>query len=271
MKNSMMGSVIQSAPVQILTTVIIYSLYGLIMGLSLAPSVGLVAWTATTFMSPGPSVTGILAVSLSVGLGVYLYFITGILVMGIAVRIMSLGVKPGKYPQLSLTMVRWLIYSGVYHMAGSTILNFIPMTYFTNLFFRILGARIGKNVFINTWFLNDAYLLTIGDGVVIGGKSDISCHTFERGQLVLSPVTIGAGTLIGTHCYVSPGVTIGERSVIGQYSFIRKGRTLPDRSNITAIAGLDVREAAVIENSRKYLPSERTVEGADREIEGEEA
>ena len=186
-------------------------------------------------------------------LSVYIYFITGVIVMGIIIRILSLGMKPGKYPQASFGMLRWLIYSGIYHIAGSTILNFIPMTFFTNLFFRLMGAKIGKNVYINTWFLNDAYLMEIEDNVVIGGKSDVSCHTFEDNCLVLSPIKIGEGTLIGTRCYISPGVTIGKKCMIGMYSFIRKNSIIPDKTFISSLAGMNVRDVAVLENIRSRL------------------
>ena len=50
-------------------------------------------------------------------------------------------------------------------MAGSS---------FAKIFYRILGAKIGKNTFINTRGLHDAYLLEIGDNVVIGAGSVVN-------------------------------------------------------------------------------------------------
>jgi acetyltransferase-like isoleucine patch superfamily enzyme len=156
--------------------------------------------------------------------------------------------KAGRYPMVSFTMLRWLIYSGVYHLAGKTILDYLPLSFLIIIFFRIVGAKIGKNAALNTWFLNDAYLLEIGDNVVIGGKSDISCHTFEKGTLLLQHVKIGDNTLIGQQCYISPGVTIGKNCVIGQYSFIRKNKQIPDRTVIAALGGLPIRAITRMEN-----------------------
>ena len=102
-------------------------------------------------------------------------------------------------------------------MAGST---------FSKMFYRILGAKIGKNTFINTKGLHDAYLLEIGDNVVIGGETNISCHIFEGNELILGKIKIGSNTLIGTNCYIMPDVTIGERCSIGLYSYIRKKRKI---------------------------------------------
>lgn len=58
-------------------------------------------------------------------------------------------------------------------------------TPFAKLFYKMLGCKIGKNVFINTKGLHDSYLLEIEDNVVIGGDSNINCHIFEGRELIL--------------------------------------------------------------------------------------
>jgi len=249
---SIINFIAQSPITQALITCVVYMIYAVVIGLSLVPSVSLIMYSAQQF-PPVIFSVNLLIFCFMLGIAVYLYFIAGVVVMGIVIRILSWGMKPGKYPQASFGMLRWLIYSGIYHVAGSTILNFIPMTFFTNLFFKLMGAKIGKNVYINTWFLNDAYLLEIEDNVVIGGKTDVSCHTFEDNCLVLSPIRIGEGTLIGTRCYISPGVTIGKRCRIGMYSFIRKNSVLPDKTFISSLAGMQARDVAVLENIRDRL------------------
>ncbi len=124
----------------------------------------------------------------------------------------------------------------------------IPVTFFSNLFFRLVGCKVGKRVYLNTWMLNDAYLIEIGDDVIIGGQTDISCHMFEHDCLILDKVHIGSGTLIGAHCYISPGVRIGERCTIGLNSYIRRNKRIPDGSTITVVSSLPIRDIARIEN-----------------------
>jgi acetyltransferase-like isoleucine patch superfamily enzyme len=240
-----------SFPAQAIVTLFVYAFYAVVIGVSLIPSVYLLWYTWNTCMS-NLSAAHVTLFSLSCGAAIFLYFITGALVMSIVIRVFTLGIKPGRYPMLSLTMIRWMIYSGVYHLAGMTILAYLPMSVIGIIFFRIIGARIGKNVRLNTWFLNDAYLLEIGDNVIIGGKTDISCHTFEKNNLILQRVKIGAGTFIGQRCYISPGVTIGKHCLIGQYALVRKNNTIPDRSIISAIGGLPIREVMKIEKFEEY-------------------
>jgi len=106
--------------------------------------------------------------------------------MSLIIRIISMGMKAGRYPMVSFTVLRWLIYSGVYHLAGKTILDYIPISFLSIIFFRIIGAKIGKNAVLNTWFLNDAYLLEIGDNVVIGGNPTFPAIPSRKGRFCYS-------------------------------------------------------------------------------------
>ena len=178
---------------------------------------------------------------------VYLYFFWGAVFQASLIRLLSLGIGPGRYPAVSVTTLRWLIYSGIYTLSIRTILPIVPVSFVINVYFRIVGCRLGRNVKLNSWILNDAYLLTLGDNVIVGGQTDISCHLFEHDHLVLKPISIGSGTLIGAHSYISPGVTIGKHCLIGLHSYIRAGRTIPDGSTITSLAGIDIHTARHIE------------------------
>jgi len=124
------------------------------------------------------------------------------------------------------------------------------MSFMTNTFFRLVGCRMGRGVKLNSFQLNDAYLLTIGDGVVIGGQADVSCHLYENGYLVLLPISIGAGTVIGAHCYISPGVSIGRNCLVGLGCYIRQGRRIPDGAKLTTVAGVPLRIAQRLEKGR---------------------
>jgi acetyltransferase-like isoleucine patch superfamily enzyme len=245
----------QSEIVNAAVTSLIYIFYAFIIGISLFPSVYLLLYCYRR-LSPVGSLQSIALFSIGCGIALMVFFVTGTIIISITIRLLSFGVKAGRYPMVSSTMVRWLVYSGLYNLAGRLILTNVPMSFLTNLFFRIIGAKIGKNVQLNSWFLNDAYLLEIGDNVVIGGKTDVSCHTFEKGFLILKNVKIGSNTFIGQRCYISPGVTIGENCVIGQYAFVRKNTIVPDKTTLSAIAGLPVRTVARIEKT-ETTPAEQ--------------
>ncbi len=245
-----------SAPLQFILNLLIYAFYTLVLGVSLAPSAALAVWgigRSLSFMSmpPGAAALSILVLGLSVGAAFFLYLIWGSVFMGASIRLLSLGIRPGTYPAVSLTCVRWILYNGIFTIAVRTILPITVMSLFCRMFFRLLGCRMGRNVYINTPNLNDPQFLEIEDNVVIGGASDVSCHTFERGRLILGRIRIGEGTVIGAHAYISPNVTIGRRCTIGVNTIIRKNHTIPDGSVIGTPAGLPIRSVARIERENK--------------------
>lgn len=255
--NKILKIISESVLVQITITLIVYSFYAVVIGVSLLPTTALIFYAFKNYLWISLSsqntnlFASVLIFSLSIGAGLFIYFITGIFVMGGLIRLLSLGIKPGKYPAVSLTMLQWLIYSGIYNIAHKTILPVVPITFFSNLFFKIVGCKMGKNVYLNTWTLTDAYLIELGDNVIIGAETDLTCHIFEGNHLIIDRIKVGKNTLIGAHCYIMPGVTIGENCVIGVYSFIRRNNTIPDNSKITALAGLPIKDMYRIERGQR--------------------
>ncbi len=254
----------ESFPVQLVVTLIAYALYASLIGACLFPSVVFVrAMARALLISPPPSMAiglRLFLFSLGAAGSLYVYFITGILVMGSLVRLLSLGIRPGRYALFSGTTVRWLLYSGIYVIVLKTILPLLPVSFFPNLYFKLVGCRMGRGVRLNTWSLNDAYLIEIGDNVTIGGGTDLTPHQWEHNTLILEPIRIGSGTLIGSHCYITSGVTIGRNCLIGIRSFIRRGRTIPDNTRTTSLGGLPMHEMYNLEKAARI--ARRSARGA---------
>ena len=262
---SLVDRIAQSKPIEIVLTALVYCIYAAVIAVSISPSVWLLIIVLPGLIGPvlsGQASAPVAALKASGVLAgaLYLYVFVGSIFQAGMVRLLSLGIKPGRYATVSLTTIRWLIYSGIYTISIRTILPLIPVTFATNMYFRIVGCRMGRNVKINTFMLNDAYLLTIEDDVIIGGNTDVSCHLFENDHLTLKPIHIGKGSLIGAHCYISPGVTIGARCIVGLNSYIRSDHVIADGSVITSLAGIDVRTARQIERGN-ITPDRQTRHG----------
>ncbi len=90
------------------------------------------------------------------------------------------------------------------------------------VYMRLNGARIGREVWINSLALMDHNLLDFGDGVVIGSDAHISGHIVEHGMLKTARVTLGAGTGIGIGSVVGIGVRTGEGTQVGALSVVPK-------------------------------------------------
>lgn len=237
-------ALMQNTIVYSLLSLIVYAFYAAVIGISIAPAIYLLHMFITKIGIATP--VNMLLFALTIGASVYITFIVSLFVFAIVEKILMLGVKPGKYSTSSLTFFRWLITSGLHVVLLTAVLPFMVGTPWATMFYKIIGCKIGKNVFINTARVFDAYLLEIDDNVVVGGYANITCHIFEGNNIILGKIKIGSNTLIAGNTFIMPGVTIGKHCNIGLYSYVRKNKTIEDNSMIMAIPGLDVKKVAEI-------------------------
>jgi hypothetical protein len=200
------------------------------------------------FAAGGQGLGGIAMFCLCAAGCLYVFFFCGLLLVGLLVRLFSLGVRPGRHPAASLVTLCWLLAGGISTWSWRLMLPFVPMTFLSQMYYRLAGCRMGRDVYVNTLEVNDPYLVSIGDNSVIGGGAVIVPHVFESGRLILAPVVIGRDCLIGADAYLSPGVTIGDGSVIGLRVHLRKGTQVPPGSRILCPAGMSPHRVHEIEH-----------------------
>ena len=96
-------------------------------------------------------------------------------------------------------------------------LRLVPAVY--SAWLRLWGARVGRQV---TWTpavqILDRSLLDIGDRVVFGHAAGLTSHVITRRKgrlrLLVKPITIGDGALIGSQCGIGPGAVIKPGAVV---------------------------------------------------------
>jgi acetyltransferase-like isoleucine patch superfamily enzyme len=217
-----------------------YALCGTLVGASLFPAARLLLWALRRFLLEAllarsrPGAGPLLLFCLFAGVSLFVFFFFGLLLMGASVRLLSLGVRPGRYRAFSPTMVFWSVLNSIHTVAFRLILPIVPAGYFTTMYFRLAGCRLGRDVWLTTAGLLDPYLVSIGDGTMVGGDVTISAHLFSRGRLYLAPIRIGRGCEIGAHALICAGVTIGDGATVGIRAFIRRGTRIPDGARVEA-------------------------------------
>ncbi len=240
-------------PIQWLLTLITYCFYAGILGLSITPSALIIIRAFRALIAPDlysgglPAAGNVLLFCVILGGSAFVFYFCGLFLMGLGVRAVSLLLKPGRHAMVSVTTLSWVVLSGIHTMAYRLILPIVPMTFFAMMYFRLAGARIGKNVWLISFSFTDPYLLTIGDNTIVGGEAVLAGHVWEDGHLILGPITIGRNCLVGTHSYVNPGVTMGDNSVIGMGTFVRRGTQIPAKGRIGGICGIPTKRVFEIE------------------------
>ncbi|KAF7289447.1 Peroxisomal-coenzyme A synthetase [Mycena chlorophos] len=129
--------------------------------------------------------------------------------------------KPGTYPMWSTYYLRWWLVNQSIRVAGRGVFSMHPSLEI--LYYRLLGAHIGRNVTIQKGArLGEYDLLTFRDGCRVDGNTLIRGFCVEReGCFRLDPIVIGERALVNTYTQVAPGSVIPDHTVYGPHSSAR--------------------------------------------------
>lgn len=206
---------------QTLFTILLYALGAIILGVALYPSVLLVHfyWTHSEHLLDWQR---LLFLCFTLTGGYFIFGLTLIFTTSLARVFLGLNVKEGVHPLGSLEMLKWMMVSALYIAVRFIFMEFILLTPFCALFFKLMGAKIGKNVQINSSRVGDISILEIGDNSVIGGNATVICHSFEKKGLHIEKVRIGKNVIVGLNSIILPGVEIGDNAVIAAAAVVPK-------------------------------------------------
>ena len=212
--------------VRVLLALALYVVGAIVLGLALFPAVLLCysVWQHTTGRAVWQQT---LWVCLAAGVGYFVFGFSLMFVTALLRWVFRLDLREGEYPLASLGMLRWYISNAMQFIVWSVFGDFLLMTPFAALFYRLMGAKLGLNVQINSKYCADLSLLEIGDNAVIGGHATVIAHSLEVRGLILKKVRIGRNAIIGLNTIVLPGADIGDRAVVGAGAFVPKDTKVP--------------------------------------------
>lgn len=212
--------------IRVLVAVLLYMIGALVVGVAVFPS-ALLCRAVWLSASGGLAWQQIFSVCVAAGAGYFLFGFSLMLLAGVLHWVFRLDPKEGEYPMASLGMFRWYISNALQFIVWSVFGDFLLMTPFAALFYRLMGAKLGLNVQINSKYCADLSLLEIGDHAVIGGHATVIAHSVESRGLILKRVRIGRHAIIGLNAIVLPGVEVGDRAVVGAGVFVPKDTRIP--------------------------------------------
>jgi non-ribosomal peptide synthetase-like protein len=132
--------------------------------------------------------------------------------------------KPGDYPLWSFYYFRfWFV---------NTIQSVIPVEYLSgtpllNIYYRLMGAKIGRNVHLGTHNSAIFDLLSIGSDSSIGTDASLLGYTVENGLLRIGPIRIGERCFVGTRAVVREHAVLESDSALEDLSMLPRGARVP--------------------------------------------
>lgn len=158
----------------------------------------------------------------------------GVLAVGLAVAAKWLLVgrwKPSQHPLWSATVWRGeLADAFVETVAVPWMLQHVQGTPLLNLYFRSMGATVGRGVWCETYWLPEHDLIELGAGSTINHGCVVQTHLFHDRVLAMDKVLLGPGATLGPNSVILPASTVLRHATIGPGSLVMRGETVPEKT-----------------------------------------
>jgi non-ribosomal peptide synthetase-like protein len=92
---------------------------------------------------------------------------------------------------------------------------------------RSLGARLGRGVWCESYWLPEADLVTLGSGSTVNRGCVVQTHLFHDRIMQLDLVELGDGATLGPHSVILPAAAIDDNASVGAASLVMRGERVP--------------------------------------------
>jgi non-ribosomal peptide synthetase-like protein len=99
-----------------------------------------------------------------------------------------------------------------------------------NVWLRSLGARIGRGVWVDSYWLPETDLVRLDDGATVNRGCVVQTHLFHDRVLSMDEVVLRAGATLGPNSVILPAASIGRHTTVGPVSLVMRGEAVPSRT-----------------------------------------
>ncbi|KAH9945157.1 acetyl-CoA synthetase-like protein [Epithele typhae] len=125
--------------------------------------------------------------------------------------------RPGTYRFWSVYHLRWWLTNQMLRVSGRGI--FASHPFLEVLYYRMLGAKIGRDVVIDSRArLGECDLLTLHDGCRIDNALVRGFCVERDGCFRLDPIVVGRGATVNTYTQLAPGAVIPDGATYGPHA-----------------------------------------------------
>ena len=137
-------------------------------------------------------------------------------------------IRPGEHPLWSSFVWRTEV-SDVFTemLAAPWFANAAAGTPALAMWLRSLGAKIGRGVWTDSYWLPEPDLVTLGDGATVNRGCVVQTHLFHDRVMSIDTAVLEKGATLGPHSVILPAATIGSDATVGPASLVMRGETVP--------------------------------------------
>lgn len=92
---------------------------------------------------------------------------------------------------------------------------------------RLLGARIGRGAWIDSYWFPETDLCRVGKAATVGPGCVVQTHLFQDRVMSLDAVTLADGATLAAHSVALPAAYIGESATVAPGSLVMRGDQVP--------------------------------------------
>jgi non-ribosomal peptide synthetase-like protein len=155
---------------------------------------------------------------------VYSGLVPAMLGLSIAVKWLVIGrYQPGEYPLWGSYYWRWWFVRRFLAVMPIAYMNGTPLI---RIYYRLLGARIGHEVYIGSTEMGATDLISIGDHTSMGYRAMLDNGKVEDGLLKIGAI------YVGNHCYIGSSSVLSNGTVLEDYAELDDLSALPCKARI---------------------------------------
>jgi acetyltransferase-like isoleucine patch superfamily enzyme len=161
-------------------------------------------------------------------IGIAIVVVSLLLISGGIIRLFNIRYKPGVYEYnfKNKNSFRWVVVCSLYTPCRK-ILEMFPMGRIKNVYYKLLGMKIGKNTLVGG-VIKDPCVTEFGDNTTMGEYAVIygHIHNYEKETIAIDKVTIGNNCVIGAGSIVMPGAVIQDNVTVAAGALVTKNQVL---------------------------------------------
>jgi non-ribosomal peptide synthetase-like protein len=120
-----------------------------------------------------------------------------------------------------------VIYAG---LAGRMLLEHLRGTPFLPWVWRLLGAKIGRGVFVDMTDITEFDCVRVGDFSALNASAALQTHLYEDRVMKVGRVKVGRGVTVGAGSTVLYDTVVSDYARLGPLTVVMKGEQIPPHS-----------------------------------------